>query len=104
MSYLPQRVASRSTGAVYQDLGVLDPRALNGWWDSVKEIGKDALTGAINVFGEGKKQEGITEAYKAQLEAQAAAQAGRGGGMPSWVLPAAIGGGALILVLALRKK
>lgn len=104
MSYLPQRVAEQTLGAVHQDLGVLSPRALNGWWDSIKTIGKDALTGAINVYGEGKKQEGVTEAYKAQLEAQAAAQAGRGGGMPSWVLPAAIGGGALVLILALRKK
>lgn len=97
MSYLPQGQAEEALGA-HQDLGVLDPRALNGWWDSVKSIGKGVAKGAVSVYGEQQRQEGAAEAYKAQLEAQATRK-----GMPGWVIPAAVGGGALVLILLLKR-
>lgn len=101
MSYLPQGQAEEALG-IYQDLGVLDPRALNGWMDSVKSFGKRVVTGAVNVYGEQQKAKGAAEAYKAQLESQATRAAQKG--MPKWVIPAAVGGGALLLVLLLKKR
>lgn len=102
MSYLPQGQAEEALG-VYQDLGVLNPRALNGWWDSVKAIGKGVVEGAVNVYGEQQKAKGAAEAYRAQLEAQAFAQAAQREEIPKWVIPAAIGGGALLLILLLKR-
>ena len=52
---------------------------------------------------------GFWDAFVKYLPGGAGMPAGGGGiapsgGMPSWVLPVAIGGGALVLVLVLRKK
>ncbi len=83
----------------YQEQGQY--QELGGWFDSVKSYGKDIGKGALEIFGEAKKREGAAE-LAAQ---QAGAQAQPAGG-PSWILPVAIGGGviALVVLLTRRKK
>lgn len=71
---------------------------LDGVWGSIKDIGSGAAKGALDFYGSTQQAKGREEAYKAQLAAQQA----RGGGTPSWLLPAAIGGGVLLLI-ALKK-
>lgn len=83
------------------DLGSLGPDGLNGWFDSLKTLGEKAGRGALDIYAETQRQQGAAEAYKAQLEAQAAAQARSGGGMPKWVIP--VGIAALVAILMLRK-
>lgn len=61
-------------------------------WGGVKSI----FGGAATVYGEGKKAEGAAAAAKAAAKKQT--------GMPGWIMPVAIGGGVLALVLLLRKR
>lgn len=75
----------------------------NGWFDTVTTIGKEVAGGALSVYGEKERKVGEAEAYKTQLaiaQAQAQAQAQK---RPSWLMPAAIGGVALIAIILLRK-
>lgn len=72
---------------------------VGGVWDTVKDIGSGAAKGALDFYGSAQQAKGREQAYKEQLAAQQA----KGGGMPSWLLPAAIGGGVLLLVI-LKKK
>ena len=58
----------------------------SSWW-------QDAFKGVLSTFGGGQQQ----QAPAAPQQQQQAAK------MASWVLPAAIGGGALVLVLVLKK-
>lgn len=88
MSYFPQ--------------GDVDLIARKGYAgvDGLLDIGKGIAKGALDFYGDKARAEGAAQAYKEQL----AMQQGRGGGMPGWVLPAAIVGGAVVLVLVLKKK
>ena len=61
-------------------------------WSGIKKV----TGGAADVYGEGKKAEGAAAAAKAAAKKQT--------GMPGWIMPVAIGGGVLALVLSLRKR
>jgi len=86
MSYLP-------SGQYRQDLGNL--------FDVVKSFGKTA----VDVAQQYGSQAGQAEAYRQMALAQKTAAAPAAApGMPSWLLPAVIGAGALVLILVLKKK
>jgi len=58
-------------------------------------------TSGINYYG----QKQVTEQERLRLQqAQLLASQPRGGGTPGWVVPVAIGGGLLVLLLVLKKK
>jgi hypothetical protein len=76
--------------------------AQSGFWGTVKSIGSELGTGVINIYGGREREAGAREAMEAQLAAEQARKQAAGG-MPSWVLPAAIGGGILAIIL-LKKK
>jgi hypothetical protein len=67
---------------------------------------KGAASSVLNFYGETQQTAGRAAALEemARIQAEAAAAAPPPAKMPGWVLPAALGGGALILFLALRKK
>ena len=74
------------------------PVPQSGVTDTLKTVG----SGAWDIFTGIFKQQGAAEAYKQQAAmTQAPVQPS---GMPSWLPYAALGGGALVLVLLLKKK
>jgi len=74
------------------------PTGMDGFFGSVWGGVKDVAKGAASLYGSTQQQKGAMDAYKAQQAAQARQ------GMPGWILPVAIGGGALALVLLLKKR
>jgi hypothetical protein len=91
MSYLP-------TGSYEQDLGA-------SFTESLTTFGKKAGSAVLDTFRTLEQQKGREQAFKEQAQMLAAQQGQRpGSGMPSWVIPAAIGGGVLVLILMMRKK
>ena len=74
------------------------PVPTSGVTDTLKTVG----SGAWDIFTGIFKQQGAAEAYKQQ--AATAQPMPAQGGMPSWLPYAALGGGALVLVLLLKKK
>ena len=74
------------------------PTGMSGLWGDVTGFVKDVGKGAASLYGASMQQKGAMAAYKAQQAAQAKK------GMPGWILPVAIGGGALALVLLLKKR
>ena len=65
-----------------------------------------AFKGALNFYGQSEQAKGAAAAAQQIAIAQAQAaqqQAQKSSGMPGWLLPVAIGGG-LIALLVLRKK
>jgi hypothetical protein len=71
------------------------------WTDTAGNIlGK--IGGVIDWYGEKARAEGAVKAYEQAAAAQMAAAQARPSA-PSWLLPAAIGGGALVLFMAMRK-
>ena len=97
MSYFPSGETELIAREGYSDLGVS--------WDDIKSGASGVLKGALSFYGESQKTAGQAAAYEAMARAQAEAAAGRpAAGMPKWLLPVALGGGALVLVLMLRRK
>lgn len=68
-----------------------------GFFDTVGGI----LKGGVDIFASGERAKGAAaaqEATIAQLSQQRQSQ------IPGWVLPVALGGGALVLVMVLRRR
>lgn len=81
----------------YSDVG--------GVGDVLSKIGDTLKAGAgaaLDFYGQQQQQTGQLQVY--QQQQAAAAAAARGGGMPSWALPAAIGGVGLVAVVLLTSK
>lgn len=69
-----------------------------GWWDSLKE----AAGGAITFYGQA--QTGAALQREQEIRAAEAAKQAQASSTPSWVLPVAIGGVALVAVVLLTRK
>lgn len=72
------------------------------WTDTLGNVlGKAG--NVLNWYGDKARAEGAVRAYEQAAAAQAAAAQARPS-TPSWLLPAALGGGALVLVMAMRSR
>lgn len=88
-----------AVGAAPGETAPTTPAPTTHWYDTLLSVGK----GALSVYGESQKG----SAYKEIALAQAASGKGAApasSGMPSWVLPVAIGGVGLVAVLMLTRK
>jgi len=90
MSYFPQGATQLVARNAYS--------SMDGWWDDVK----GGASSVLDFFGKSKQTAGALSVHEQQAAAAAAA-AGQKPGLPSWAIPAAIGGGVLLL-LVMRKK
>ncbi len=79
------------------------PTGLGGILDTIGSFVKDGVSAAVDVYKSGQQAAGGQAALQTALQQQAAAQA-RPAGMPTWVLPVALVGGAGVLALVLLKK
>ena len=75
---------------------------MSDWKDTAGKIW-GGLTGALDFYGDKARAEGAVRAYEQASAAQAAAAQARSS-TPSWVLPAALGGGALVLLMVMRDR
>ncbi len=97
MSYFPQGETELIAREGYGDLGLS--------FEDIKSGAGGLLGGALSFYGESQKTAGRAAALEEIARAQAAAAAGRQmGGTPAWLLPVALGGAALVLVLMLRRR
>ena len=98
MSYFPSGETELIAREGYGDLGAS--------WSDIKSGASDVLGGALSFYGESQKTAGQAAAYEEMARIRAAAGKGKDGddGMPKWLLPVALGGGALVLFLALRRR
>lgn len=71
---------------------------LGDFLDDLKNFGSKVFSGAKDIA----KTEGKAEAYQEIAKGQAAAPSASG--IPSWVMPVAIGAGVLGIVLILKKR
>lgn len=95
MSYIQDLGTFRGAprGASRQEMG--------GLWDSVKNIGSGVAKGALDIYGDSKKQQGAAELAAQQAAAQ---QQQQPGGMPGWIIPVAIGAAGLVAVVLITRK
>lgn len=77
---------------------VVRPIPMDGWLGSTWDFFKDTAKGAFSAVQMTSEQKGQRDLLAAQAKAKAQA------GIPGWILPVALGGGALALVLLLRKR
>lgn len=95
MSYFGRKPATiaRTTGV------------LSGFSDFLSSVVggvKNVTTGALDYYGKQKQTEGQVQALTAGQAAAAPVTAG--GGMPSWLLPVGLVGGAVAIAVVLKKR
>ncbi len=95
MSYFPSGETELIAREGYGDLGLS--------MSDIKSGASGVLKGALDFYGQSQRTAGQAAAYEEMARQQAAAAAQRPA-TPGWVLPVALGGGALVLFLALRRR
>lgn len=91
----PQLVERRGYGP--------SPTGLAGVLDTIGSFVKDGFSAAVDVVKSSQQQAGAAAAYKDIASQQAALAAQRQAGMPSWILPVALVGGAGLIALVVLK-
>lgn len=95
MSYFSQGQTELISRPGYSSIGADEP----SWFDKLK----DAAGGALNFYGQAQAGAALQREQEIRA-AEAAKQQQASSGTPSWVLPVAIGGVALVAVVLLTRK
>ena len=76
---------------------------ISDWKDVTGKIW-GGLTGALDFYGDKTRAEGAVRAYETAAQAAQAQAAQARSSTPSWLLPAALAGGALVLFTVMRDR
>lgn len=71
--------------------------------DNIVNILKDVAKGALDVYGSGREAAGRAGAAE-DLAAKQAEELRKGGGMPSWAIPAMVGVGGIAILLLMKGR